>query len=133
MYSRESMVVSDDLATQQMLARALGRWGRAPIIALTIQEAAGILKHQQISLIFCSDELPDGRVEDFMQRASRHYQVPVVVVSRLSDWGSHIRFLQAGALDFLLCPSNSDEVDRLVRTVLFADDLEKLKNTQAVA
>lgn len=133
MYSNEMLVVSSDVATQQMLAKALGRWGRAPIIALTIQEAAAILRCEPVALVFCSDELPDGTVEDFMLRASRPYQIPVVVVSRLTDWGSHIRFLRAGAVDNVLCPSNSDNLDRLVRTVLFADDVEKLKQPVAVA
>lgn len=48
-----------------------GRCGRVPIIASAIQETELIVSRESIALIFCSDELPDGRTEDFIRRFSR--------------------------------------------------------------
>jgi DNA-binding NtrC family response regulator len=77
------IVVSDDLSVQQMLASALGHCRRTPIIASTIQEAEAILTCESIALIFCSDELPDGGIEDFIRRASRPpRRIPVVERSK---------------------------------------------------
>jgi DNA-binding NtrC family response regulator len=98
--SMDVMVVAGDLAVQQMLAGALGRCGRVPIIASAIQEAELIVSRESIALIFCSDELPDGRTEVFIRRVSRPpHGIPVVLVSRLDDWSRYLHFLQAGAFD----------------------------------
>jgi DNA-binding NtrC family response regulator len=133
MPSHDVMVVSEHLGTQQMLARALGRFGCAPIIVSTVLEATTIIERQPIALIFCSDELLDGGVEDFVQLASqRPYRIPVVVVSRLDDWSRYVHFLQVGAFDYVLYPPNGDEIDRVVRTVLFGGELEKVKHAAAV-
>jgi DNA-binding response OmpR family regulator len=129
----EVMVVSDDLGVQQMLAKAVGRCGRAPIIASAIQEAEAILNRESIALIFCSDELPNGGVEEFIGRASRPPSlIPVVLVSRLDDWSRYLHFLQVGAFDYVLCPSNGDEIDRLTRAVLFGGEVQEPKDATAV-
>ncbi len=87
-----------------------------------------------MALIFCSDELPDGGVEDFVQCASQSpYRIPVVVVSRLDDWSRYVLFLRVGAFDYVLYPSNGNEIERVVRTVLFGGEVEKLKHAAAAA
>jgi DNA-binding NtrC family response regulator len=128
------MVVSDDLGMQQWSASAVGRCGRAPIIASTIQEAEAIVGEISIALIFCSDALPDGSIEAFIRRASRPpHHIPVVLVSRSDDWSRYVHFLQAGAFDCVLYPSNADEIDRVTRAVLFGGEVQKLKHAAAVA
>ncbi len=114
-----AMVVSHELATQQSLAIALGRCGCAPIVTSNLQEAVSILERYPVSLVFCSDELPEGGVESFIRQASRPPGgIPVVVVSRQDDWRRYVEFLQIGAFDYVLSPPNGEEIERIARAVL---------------
>jgi two-component system, NtrC family, response regulator HydG len=127
MSSANVMVVSHDLVTQQALASALGRCGCAPIMASTLREAVTILKRHPVSLVFCSDDLPEGGVESFIQQASRPPAgIPVVVMSRQDDWKRYVEFLQVGAFDYVLDPPNGEEIERIARTVL--DQTQPIKH-----
>jgi DNA-binding NtrC family response regulator len=119
MSSARAMVVSHDLGTQQAVAGALRKCGCAPIVTSTLHEAITILKRHSASLVFCSDDLPEGGVENFIRQASRPPNgIAVVVVSRHDDWKRYVEFLQTGAFDYVLVPPNGDEIERIARTVL---------------
>jgi DNA-binding response OmpR family regulator len=87
MVSTTVMVVSDNLEIQQTVASLTGQFGLAPILAPTVQEARKILSSHSISLIFCSDELPGGEIDNLIRETSKPFtKVPVVMVSRFDDW-----------------------------------------------
>jgi DNA-binding NtrC family response regulator len=134
MVSPDVMVVSHSLEAQQAFASTLGQLGLAPIIATTASEAEAILKRHAISLVFCSDELRGGGVENLIRHSSQPpNQVPVVVFSRLDDCQRYLNFLQAGAFDYVLYPPNGDEIERVVRTVLYSRQPEIAKQVASVA
>jgi DNA-binding NtrC family response regulator len=119
MASLNIMIVSPLLETQQAFASALGQRGIAPILASTLTEAQTIVSHHPISLIFCSDELPDGEVDALIrQNSGSHARVPVAVVSRLDDWDRYLNFLQTGAFDYVLYPPNGSEIERVMMNAL---------------
>ncbi len=119
MFSPDVMLVSPFLETQQAFASVLGRHGIAPILASTVEEAQTILSRHSISLVFCSDELPGGGVDAFIRQTSKlPARVPVVVVSRLDDWGRYLNFLQTGAFDYVLYPPNGSEIERVMVNAL---------------
>ena len=68
MASLNIVVVSDSLETQQAFASVLGPWGLAPILASTACEAETILRRHPVSLIFCSDELPNDGIDGLIRR-----------------------------------------------------------------
>jgi DNA-binding NtrC family response regulator len=118
------MLVMEDLQTQQALASALTPRGFASVLASSAQEAVEILKNHRISLVFCSDELPDGEIHAFIRQRQRHEdRVPVVVVSRLDDWERYLDYLSCGAFDYLLYPFAFGEVDRIVSNASNVPDL----------
>jgi DNA-binding response OmpR family regulator len=128
------VVVADNLGVQQMLASALGRCGHTPIVTSSARDAEAILNRESIALIFCSDELPDGGIEDFVRRASQPpRRVPIVMVSRLDDWSRYLHFLEMGAFDYVLYPPHGDEIDRVTRAALFGGKVQELKHDVAVA
>ena len=134
MVSPNVMVVSNLLQTQQAFASFLGRCGIAPILASTVREAQAILSRHPISIIFCSDELPGGGVDAFIRQTSvPPGQVPVVVVSRLDDWGRYLKFLQIGAFDYVLYPSSGNEIERVVRNALSCARPESSKYVASAA
>jgi len=119
MTSPNVMVVSHVLETQQIFASVLGQNGISPILASTVKEAQTILIWHSISLIFCSDELPGGGVDDFIRETSRPLgRIPIVVVSRFDDWQRYLNFLQAGAFDYILHPPSSVEIERILKSAL---------------
>ncbi len=128
MSSQDVMVVSHDLATQQGLAIALGRCNCFPIVATSVQEALAVLNRHPVALVFCSDELPDDGIEDFIRRVSRPPDgTSVVVVSRLDDWKRYTQFLQLGAFDYVLYPPHGHEIERIARAVLHRGEIFSVK------
>ena len=134
MVSPNVMVVSPIPETQQAFASFLGGCGIAPILASTVREAQAILSRHPISIIFCSDELPGGGVDAFIRQTSvPPGQVPVVVVSRLDDWGRYLKFLQIGAFDYVLYPSSGNEIERVLRNALSCARPESSKYVASAA
>jgi len=134
MASPDVMVVSAVLETQQAFASALGERGIAPVLASTVREAQAILSRHPISLIFCSDELPGGGVDAFIRQTSvPPGRVPVVVVSRLDDWGRYFKFLQIGAFDYVFYPPNASEIERVMWNALSRVQPERAKHVASAA
>ena len=128
------LVVSGNLEAQEAVANVLREWGLASIFALTARDAEEILIRHPVSLIFCSDELEDGEVDSFIQCCSHPpNQVPVVVVSRLDDCGQYLKFLQAGAFDYVLYPPNGLEIDRVLWNALKDTPFIKQQRAASVA
>ena len=119
MDSPKVVVVAHVTEVHQAFASALGPCGLAPILASTVQEALTILGSHTISLIFCFDELPGDGPDVLIRRSfSRaRTRVPVVVVSRIDDWGRYLDFLHYGAFDYVLYPLTHSEVERVVSNI----------------
>ncbi len=119
MPSPNVLVISDAPEAQMIFAGVLGRYGIAPIVAPDVTTAQTILSGHSISLVFCSDEMPDGGIDIVLRETSQSScKVPVVVVSRLDDWGRFLDFLKAGAFDYVLYPPRGIEIDRIVKRAL---------------
>jgi len=119
MVSPNVIVISHILEAQQLFASVLGQCGVAPILASTVKEAETILSCHSISLIFCSDELPEDGINGLIRQNSRpQNKVPVVVVSRSDDWHRYLNFLQAGAFEYVLYPPSGVEIERIVKNAL---------------
>jgi DNA-binding NtrC family response regulator len=44
--------------------------------------------------------------------------IPVIVLSHLADWDAYIRALSAGAFDYIACPPEPVEAERILRLAL---------------
>ena len=132
MTSFDIMVVSPNLEVQQAFAGVLALWGLAPIVASSVREAEETVNQHPVSLVFYSDEFPEGTgMDGFIRRASRpSNKVPVVVVSRLDDWEHFVGFLRRGAFDYVLYPLSEVEIARVVKNAL---DLGRPNKVQLVA
>jgi DNA-binding NtrC family response regulator len=113
------MVVSPNLEVQQAFAGVLGLWGLAPIVASSVREAEEIMNRHPVSLVFYSDEFPEGTgIDGFIRRAS------------LDDWEHFVSFLRRGAFDYVLYPLSEVEIARVVKNAL---DLGQPNRVQLVA
>lgn len=134
MTSPNVMVVSQTLDVQQAFACVLAESGIALILASTGSEAEEILKHHPISLIFCSDEIPNSGIDHLIREIKQvTNKVPVVAVSRRSNWDYCLRLLHHGALDVVFYPLNQFEIERVVGNALSILELKNAEQAPAAS
>ena len=78
-------------------------------------EARKLLSDRNFSLILCSDNLPDGTYGDLIAVAQ---PIPVVVLSRFAEWEPYLAALRAGAFDYIACPPDRGEANRIIVSAL---------------
>jgi DNA-binding NtrC family response regulator len=78
---------------------------------MKFDEARIFMTAQKFRVVFCHDTLPDG---DFRGVVSAAKPTPVVVLSRLAEWDHYLAALRAGAFDYIACPPDSAETERIV-------------------
>lgn len=131
MTSASMVIVSGDPEARQALANLLVKEALVCIPASTVKEAESILVREPVSLILCSEELPDGGFRDVLRQAGRiSGKVPVIVFSRLADWDRYLNVMQCGAFDYVLYPSPQGEIERVVQNALSPRQLEPEKAKQ---
>ena len=133
MVSPNVVVVSRALAVQQEFARVLCSRDLTLIIASTANEAKTIWERHPISLIFCSDEMPDCDLDDLLRQSSKPLsRIPTVIVSRLDEWERFLNFMGKGAFDYVLFPFNDVEIERVVDNALSIVRIAKERQLRAV-
>lgn len=120
------LMVSSNLCIQTTFSDVLAGCGLTVIVAQTSAEADETLRRLRISVVFCSDELLNGGVDQLLLRTlGASKRVPFIGVSRLNDWERCREFLERGALDCVLYPFGKVEVERIVNN---ATNLAQLKS-----
>jgi DNA-binding NtrC family response regulator len=115
------MMVSSDPEAQAAFSSVLDQCGFLLTAAPTAEAAGAMLGCQatEVSLVFCSDELPGGGIDRLIRQCLQMpTKVPLVVVSRFDDWKRYLDFLRAGAFDYLLYPASGREIERIVKNAL---------------
>jgi DNA-binding NtrC family response regulator len=90
-------------------------------------EARRLLRCHNYSVVLCSDSLTDGTYADVISVAK---PVPVVVYSRLADWGGYFEALNAGAFDYIAYPPSAFDMGRTITSAL-AESSRLLANCAA--
>jgi DNA-binding NtrC family response regulator len=85
----------------------------------SLLEARAKIQAQRFRLVLCGDELPDCNLRTAVSvLAAATGGVPVIVLSHLADWDAYMKALAAGAFDYIACPPDTNEVERIVRVAL---------------
>lgn len=114
------LVIEDYELDRRLMERVLTRQNRRVnvLYARTLFEARGILRAEQVSLIFLDNALPDGNGSDYLTELSKiraGRTVPIIIVS---DWPTPFMFAKAKAQNVLEVWSKSDfTVDRVQNAV----------------
>jgi DNA-binding NtrC family response regulator len=66
---------------------------------------------ENIKVMFCNDVLPDV---DFRTVIAAVKVTPVVVLSRFAEWDYCLAALRGGAFDYIACPPDSAETERIL-------------------
>jgi DNA-binding NtrC family response regulator len=122
-HRRRVLVVEDDRTTQHLLAQTLGRIGVDPVMCETIAEGLAVLESGSIDAVILDVVLPDGnglKIIGHIRALQQH--LPVIVISRVSDFRTKIDALRLGADAYVAKPVDWDVLSRKVELLLAAGD-----------
>jgi DNA-binding NtrC family response regulator len=98
------------------IARSLGL---QTIHCASLTDARGRIEKQAFQFVLCSDDLPDCNLRTAVSvLTSSTGGAPVIVISHLADWDAYMRALSAGAFDYIACPPEPIEAERILRLAL---------------
>jgi two-component system, NtrC family, response regulator PilR len=109
------LVVDSDDKSRDLIFASAAKSGQIPIFCSSCDEARSLLALRRFNVVFCSDTLPDGKYAEVISAAK---PTPVIVVSRLAEWGAYVAALHVGAFDYLASPPHAAEVDRILLSAL---------------
>jgi DNA-binding NtrC family response regulator len=112
---RAILIVCPEEDSREKLVTRVLDLGLQPFCSTNCSEAQGLLGRQNFSVVLCSDSLMDGDYRDVIKTA---IPTPVIVLSHLAEWGPYLAALEAGAFDYIVCPPDRAEVDRILSFAL---------------
>ncbi|MHB8502857.1 MAG: hypothetical protein ACYDCG_01035 [Candidatus Acidiferrales bacterium] len=105
------LVISPEKEDHENINAAMNKCGLSSICCKKFDEARIFLTKQNFGVVFCHDTLPDG---DFRGVVLAANPTPVVMLSRFAEWDHYLAALRAGAFDYIACPPDSAETERIV-------------------
>ncbi len=117
--SCQVLIVSSDplqcVKTEEIAARV----GMQAVLCASLTEARARIVEQTFQLVLCGDDLPDCNLRTAMRvLTSSTGGAPVIVLSHLADWDAYMLALSAGAFDYIACPPDPVETERILRLAL---------------
>jgi two-component system response regulator PilR (NtrC family) len=105
------LVISPEKGHHEKISAAMNKCGLSSICCKKFDEARIFMTTQKFGVVFCHETLPDG---DFRGVLSAAKATPVVVLSRFAEWDHYLAVLRAGAFDYIACPPDSAETERIM-------------------
>ena len=113
------LIVSSDPLQCEKTDEIARRLGLQTIHCASLTDARGCIEKQTFQFVLCSDDLPDCNLRTAVSvLTSSTGGAPVIVISHLADWDAYMRALSAGAFDYIACPPELIEAERILRLAL---------------
>lgn len=109
--AEQVLVISPETEHHKKIDAAICKCGLSSYFCTKFDEARIFLTKQKFSVVFCHETLPDG---DFRGVVAVANPTPVVVLSRFAEWDHYLAALRAGAFDYIACPPDLAETERIV-------------------
>ena len=112
-------IVSGEPEYWEKLSHVVSRFGAHPIRCDTLAAVTKLLSQKHIDSVICEDAVTDGTFRELIAVVKRSGRsTPVVVVSKLEDWGTFLEAILAGAFDYVAFSSFPGELERGVTAAL---------------
>ncbi len=122
MAKKKSILIIDDSNTNVVLLEAiLSTKGFRVVTALSVKEAMTILQKTRPDLILLDLLMPEISGFDFLEQTSNKSElrdIPVIVVSALTDEMNIIKTKKLGAVEFVEKPVNINSLVEIVQSTL---------------
>jgi two-component system response regulator MtrA len=112
------LIVSSQALTRDRIAAVVRNSGLLPVFSPTLADARAILQQSRPAIIFCADDLPDSELRHALAALKADTGVPIIAVSHLAEWTCCLEAFSAGAFDYIACPPNPRETERILRLAL---------------
>ena len=113
------LIVSSDPLQCEKTEEIARRLGLQSISCASLTDARARIEKQKFQFVLCGDDLPDCNLRTALRiLTSSTGGVPVIVLSHLADWGAYMGALRAGAFDYIACPPDPIETERILRLAL---------------
>jgi two-component system response regulator PilR (NtrC family) len=113
------LIVSSDPLQCERTDEIARRLGLQTIHCASLTDARGCIEKQAFQFVLCSDDLPDCNLRTAVSvLTSSTGGAPVIVISHLAEWDAYMRALSAGAFDYIACPPDPVEAERILRLAL---------------
>ena len=112
------LVIEDDRQIRTLLQASLGAEGFSVQTAVSVSEAAALLRNALPDLVLLDLGLPDGDGADLVREIRRKHSLPVLVVSARHQETEKVKLLDAGADDYLTKPFSVGELLARMRVAL---------------
>jgi len=108
------LIVSSQAAHRDAVAEVVRRCSLRPVFSPTLADARSILAQTHPAIIFCGDDLPDSDLRNSLE-ALKAARVPIIALSHLDEWSSCVDAISVGAFDYIACPPDPRETERVLR------------------
>jgi DNA-binding NtrC family response regulator len=113
------LMVCSDAAQSNKAIEIIRRLGLSYLLCTSLTDARAMVDREIFQFVLCDDELPDCNLRTAIRVLSASTGgVPVIVLSHLADWDAYLRALSAGAFDYIACPPDPVEAERILRLAL---------------
>jgi two-component system response regulator PilR (NtrC family) len=113
------LIVSSDPVQCEKTEEIVRRLDLQPVSCASLTDARARIEERSFQFVLCSDDLPDCNFRTAVRvLTSSTAGAPVIVLSHLADWDAYMRALDAGAFDYIACPPDPLEAERILRLAL---------------
>lgn len=110
-----ALVICNPGADRENIVASTFKCGLSPICCSNLDEARFLLPQAEYRVLLCSEALRDGDFRAVIRELHQlNLHVPVIVFGRSYDWDSYLKALAVGASDYVVCPPNPIEVERIL-------------------
>ena len=114
-----ALVVCPDPETRNSLFAFITKCGLPCVCCSDLAIARTLLASRLFGVVFCNDAVPDGNFRDLITELKRSSStVPVIVLSRSTEWNDWLSALDAGAFDYIACPPDPVETGRILHAAI---------------
>jgi DNA-binding NtrC family response regulator len=113
------LIISPESAQRDNLNEIVRRMGLLSVVCSSLTDARTLTGRERFEFVLCNDDLPDCNLRTSVRVLTYSTGgVPVIVLSHLADWDAYVRALNAGAFDYIACPPDPTETERIIRLAL---------------
>ena len=113
------LIICSDQTYRDKAAEVVGNIGLQSVLCPSLSDARALTEKQTFQFVLCGDDLPDCNLRTSLKVLSTSTGgIPVIVISHLADWDAYMKALSAGAFDYIACPPEPVESERILRLAL---------------
>ena len=113
------LIICSDPTRRDKAAEIVCNMGLQPVVCPSLRDARALIAQQEFQFVLCGDDLPDCDLQTSLKvLAISTGGIPVIVISHLADWDAYMKALSAGAFDYIACPLEPIESERILRFAL---------------